>query len=193
MTFTALLLTGGQSRRMGTDKATLLVDGHPLWQRQLATLRALSPQTILVSARSNPDWLPPDVTLLCDEPPSRGPLSGLTAALRALRTTHLLALAIDLPHMTADHLRSLQALTTPGCGVLPMHGGFAEPLAAIYPAEACHEAVAALASDDVSLQSFTRTLVGLNRMKIHALSAAKMSLYQNWNTPADRAIVNSEL
>ena len=42
-TLTAVLLAGGESRRMGADKATLICDGEPLWARQLATLKKLSP------------------------------------------------------------------------------------------------------------------------------------------------------
>jgi len=40
MTFSAVLLAGGESRRMGTDKATFLFRGKPLWQVQLETQTA---------------------------------------------------------------------------------------------------------------------------------------------------------
>ena len=38
MTLAAVLLAGGESRRMGCDKAALLLNGIPLWQRQIALL-----------------------------------------------------------------------------------------------------------------------------------------------------------
>ena len=75
--FSAVLLAGGESRRMGKDKATLSYRGKPLWQIQLELLRQLTPQEIFVSARSDPDWRPADIQFVADDPPSRGPLSGL--------------------------------------------------------------------------------------------------------------------
>jgi molybdenum cofactor guanylyltransferase len=96
-TLTAVLFTGGESRRMGADKATLVLDGEPLWSRQLRTLRELQPERILISARTKPAWCPPEIEVVLDKPPSRGPLTGLAAALKRIHTTHLFALAIDLP------------------------------------------------------------------------------------------------
>jgi len=57
-TLTAVLFVGGAARRMGTDKASPLWQGEPLWSRQLRTLRELQPQKILISARTRPDWCP---------------------------------------------------------------------------------------------------------------------------------------
>ena len=42
MKISAVLLAGGESHRMGKDKATLLFRGRPLWQIQLELLRKLS-------------------------------------------------------------------------------------------------------------------------------------------------------
>lgn len=118
MTLSAVLLAGGESRRMGTEKAVLIISGKPLWERQLGVLRKLHPQEIFVSVRDDPPWRPPDIRLLLDEKPSRGPLSGLAIALKEMRTTHLLALAIDMPLMTGSHLRFLCDRIEPGRGVL---------------------------------------------------------------------------
>jgi molybdopterin-guanine dinucleotide biosynthesis protein A len=188
MTLTALLLAGGQSRRMGSDKATLLIAGEPLWARQFRTLRELQPEALWLSARVPPAWRPPEIEIVPDEPPSRGPLSGIAAALRRLRTSHLLVLAIDLPRMTAEHLRQLRALARPGCGVIPRRGDLFEPLCALYPAEAAVAAQTALSGEDVSLQHFAKVLLRQDQLQIHTLSAAEEPLYRNVNTPADLRI-----
>lgn len=184
-TLTAVLLAGGESRRMGRDKATLIFEGEPLWSRQLRTLRELRPEAILVSARTRPSWCPPVIESVLDAPPSRGPLSGLAAALGKSRTTHLLALAVDLPEMTAVHLELLWSLVHPGTGVVPQNGGFFEPLCAVYPVGAGAEANRALAEGDVSMQSFIRRLAGKKQLSFYEVPHSRHVIYRNLNAPAD--------
>ena len=119
MNISAVLLAGGESRRMGEDKATLLFRGKPLWQIHLELLRKLDPAEIFVSARTDPAWRPDDVQFVADDSPSRGPLSGLAASLNLMRGTHLLALAIDMPFMSESYVRSLCLEIEPRRGVLP--------------------------------------------------------------------------
>src|SRR5439155_4915451 len=144
MNISAMVLAGGESRRMSKDKATLLFRGKSLWQIQLDLLRKLEPAEIFVSARADPAWRPAGAQFVPDKPPSRGPLSGLTATLARIRSTHLLVLAIDMPFMNSKHLRYLCSGIGPCRGVLPMIGSRAEPLAAIYPAEVYDTFTAAL-------------------------------------------------
>lgn len=185
MTLTAVLLVGGESRRMARDKATIVFRGQPLWRRQIELLRGLHPEKIFVSAQKEPSWLPDDAELLLDDPPSRGPLSGLTKSLAAMRTTHLLALAVDMPFMTREPMRSSWSLGTIGCGVLPMIGDRAEPLAAIYPREARTDLSAALVGDDFSLQRLCRALVQGRKLRIFQVSPRETELYRSVNELGD--------
>jgi molybdopterin-guanine dinucleotide biosynthesis protein A len=185
MTFSALLLAGGESRRMGRDKATLNFDGQPLWKRQLELLRTLGPEKIFVSARTPPAWLPGNVELVLDDTPSRGPLSGITKALAAVRTTHVVVLAVDMPFMTAGELRRLLELITEGCGVVPIIGERAEPLAAIYPAEAAVDFQSALTGSDFSLQSVVRTLAEAGLVTVRPVPEQSVNLYRSVNESSD--------
>ena len=185
ITFSALLLAGGESRRMGRDKATMAFRGQPLWQRQIEILRDLEPTKIFVSARTKPSWLPGDVDLLLDDPPSRGPLSGLTKALAQMQTSHLVALAVDMPLMTARQLRVLCRLAETGCGVVAKIGERAEPLAAIYSAEARSVFAAALAGADFSLQPLIRKLVIEKKIRLSPVPARDEYLYGSVNEPGD--------
>ena len=181
----AVLLVGGESRRMGTDKATFLFQEKPLWQVQLETLQTLEPKEIFVSARIDPPWRPDDVVFVGDVPPSRGPLSGLCASMNRLSTSHLLALAIDLPLMSNNYLEFLCAQAEPGCGVLPKIGDRAEPLAAIYPREAAIEFSKALAGTDFSLQSVTCDLAALGKLRAIPVAQKEEKFFRNINELSD--------
>jgi molybdenum cofactor guanylyltransferase len=185
MNISAVLLAGGASRRMHNDKARLVIRNKPLWQIQLDLLQKLKPVEIFVSARIDPSWRPHDVRFVADDPPSRGPLSGLTATLARIQSNHLLALAIDMPFMYEGHLRALCKQIHPACGVLPMAGGRVEPLAAIYPVEARIEFIKALSGTNFSLQTLTNRLVKMGRLLVVQVSKGEQRFYWNLNEPGD--------
>jgi molybdopterin-guanine dinucleotide biosynthesis protein A len=170
---------------MGRDKATIIFRGTPLWERQIEILQNLQPKKIFVSARVDPSWRPLDTELLLDEPPSRGPLSGLTRALARMATTHLVTLAVDMPFMTSEQMGLLCDLATPGCGVVPVIGKRAEPLAAIYPLESAPHFAAALAGRDFSLQRLVRKLAAANKVQIVSVSENDEHLYRSVNERGD--------
>lgn len=170
---------------MGMDKATLFVRGKPLWEIQLDLLRQVKPIEIFVSARIDPEWRPHDVTFVGDISPSRGPLSGLAASLQRIRTTHLLALGIDMPSMTAAYLNFLCAQIEPGCGMVPKVADRAEPLAAVYPREAASEFQTALKGTDFSLQSLVRNLTAAGKLQEISVAEQQKKLFLNINDPCD--------
>ena len=185
ITFTAVLLAGGESRRMGRDKATVVFRDEALWRRQLRILRDLGPDKVFVSARTESSWLPADTELLLDEPPSRGPLSGLTKALVQMQTSHLVVLAVDMPFVTREQLRLLGSLAKPGRGVVPIIGERAEPLAGVYPAEAAADFATALAGTDFSLQRIVRKLAADEKVTLYAVPIEDEHLYRSVNEPSD--------
>jgi molybdenum cofactor guanylyltransferase len=187
MNISAVLLAGGESRRMGRDKATLLFRGKPLWHIQLELLRKLKPTEILVSARTDPSWRPSDVQFVADIAPSCGPLSGLAASIAKLRSRHLLVLAIDMPSMSEGYLRCLCDHIQPRIGVVPKIDDRAEPLAAIYPREAGIDARAALARDDFSLQTLVRCLVAAGKLREISVTEQEKKLFRNVNELSDLA------
>jgi molybdenum cofactor guanylyltransferase len=185
MNISAVLLAGGQSRRMGRHKATLSCRGKMLWQVQLELLRKLDPAEIFVSARTDPSWRPDDVQFVTDVSPSRGPLSGIAASLGQMRTSHLLVLAIDMPFMSENYLCCLCYQIEPGRGVLPKIDNRAEPLAAIYPCEARVDFRSALAGTDFSLQTLTSRLVRAGKLRTIVVSEEAREFFRNVNQPAD--------
>jgi molybdopterin-guanine dinucleotide biosynthesis protein A len=197
MNISAVLLAGGESQRMGKDKATIIFRGQALWQTQLDLLRKLNPAEIFISAKIDPIWRPNECKFVADEAPSRGPLSGITAALNQTRSSHLLVLAIDMPFMNAAYLRSLCDLVAPGCGVVSKIDNLEmiaarenirsrfESLAAIYPRKALVDFRRALTSDDFSLQTLTARLIESAKLRATPVADEARKYFQNLNEPSD--------
>ena len=185
MSLSAVLLAGGESRRMGRDKATVLFRDRPLWLGQLDLLRKLGPDEIFVSAQIDPEWRPLDVGFVADAQPTRGPLSGIAAALSRTAKDHLLVLAIDVPFMTEEYLRGIWKRIGPGRGAVPMVQARAEPMAAIYPRSASRDFVIALSGDNFSLQSLVRKLIAVDKVLPIPVSEKEKRLFRNLNTPDD--------
>src|SRR5207302_1111273 len=72
-----------------------------------------------------------------------------------------------------------------GHGVLPMIGDRAEALVAIYPKGAGIDLIAALSGPDFSLQSVTKKLIVLGRLRIVSVSKKDQKLFQNLNERSD--------
>lgn len=185
MTISAVLLAGGESRRMGRDKATSIFEGMPLWRRQLELLRRLDAKEIFVSARTDPAWRPADVELVKDAEPSRGPLSGIAAALARMTSDHLLVLAIDLPFVTFEYFKNLCAQVELGRGIVPTVAARAEPLVAIYPREVVVVFQNALAGKNFSLQPLILRLVAAGQLRPDTIGPEKSNLFRNLNEPTD--------
>jgi len=180
MDFSAVLLAGGKSSRMGRDKGGLVIDGLPLWRRQIATLRATDAAEIFVSGKQGTFG---EIETLQDDVPDAGPLTGLIVSLRRSRFPLLLVLAVDLPAMTPGYLQKLVALARPGIGVIPRCGETFEPLAAVYPREALSLAEHCRTERELTLQVLARRLVDSNL--VLACDVSEGELFTNINTPED--------
>ena len=187
--FTAALLAGGKSRRMGSDKSLLPFGGQPLWHHQLRLLRDSGASELLLAAGDESrSWSPPaDIfpRLVFDSKPGAGPLAGLAAALAASDKNHLLVLAVDMPYMTSELLRRLVSLALPDCGVVPTIGGWFEPTAAIYPKLASAKAEKRLSADELALQPFAAKGVADGWLRAWPVPPELLNCFTNWNSPAD--------
>ena len=124
-----IVLAGGASRRMGQNKAELVLNGKTLLQHQVDKLRALGIEDIMLSGTRRPAL--PGTRAIPDEFPGKGPLAGLYACLKAARNPACLVLSVDVPLVPASALAHLRRAHRDGATVL-CHGGREEPLIAVY-------------------------------------------------------------
>jgi hypothetical protein len=102
-----------------------------------------------------------------------------------LKTSHPLALAVDLPRINLKLMNRLRTMIETGRGVVPATEDRLEPLVSIYPPEASSFAQTALAGDDFSLQSFAKTLLRENLVQTFQISEGEHCAFQNVNSPTD--------
>lgn len=184
----AVLLAGGQSRRMGRDKALLEIEGRPLWQIQIAKLEAVASE-VLVSVRDAGSAISTSHRKVSDPPEAQGPLAGLAAALEAARYSHLLVLAVDLPAMTPAYLFQLGSLVSEKRGIVPQLDGYFQGTAAIYPREILPLVRQALGSNDLSLQALIRAGCAAGLLSSVPVQEPERPLFANWNSAADVKIL----
>jgi len=185
MTFSAVILSAGNSSRMGRDKAFMEFNGQVLLARQIATVRAAAAVEIFISGRPDTDYSAFGVRVLHDRVPGAGPLAGIHAALLAAQSPRLLALAVDLPEIGSEFLRALAKKSASAGGVIPRVAGQVEPLAAIYPVSAREIAGTMLREKEFAVRSFARACVAAGLASFADFPAEIAPWFKNLNSPSD--------
>ena len=133
-----LVLAGGQSRRMGRDKALLLRDGQSQLAHMVSLLDAVV-ERVFVSARSEQsgDAERSRFELIVDRYDDMGPIAGILSALQEYPEVDWLVAACDLPNIDDSTLRFLLENISdnqPFTAFRSSHDGLPEPLCAVYKA-----------------------------------------------------------
>ena len=129
---------GGESRRMGQDKALALFRGQPLVQRVLERLAPLAGELVVTTNRPA-DFAFLGVRLAGDIYPGYGALGGLHTALSAASLPVVAVAACDMPFASAALLdAAVQTMIETGCdAVVPRSENGLEPFHAVYRQETC--------------------------------------------------------
>jgi molybdopterin-guanine dinucleotide biosynthesis protein A len=114
----ALVLAGGQSRRMGSDKAFLDFAGTSLIERVIERLQSVCAETIIV-ANDVERYARFGLRVVRDVYPNKGSLGGVFTGLQSASAEYALAVACDLPFLNDALLRYLIALAPLADVVIP--------------------------------------------------------------------------
>jgi molybdopterin-guanine dinucleotide biosynthesis protein A len=149
------ILVGGQSRRMGTDKSQLVLDGRSFVERIAGELSAVTRSVTIVGGNgdsyASADKLPtpkPELetrnskletlSKVADVYPEWGALGGVHAALSACTNIWALIVACDFPLVTRELFARLASLREDFEAVAPIQrDGIPQPLCALYRLEPC--------------------------------------------------------
>jgi molybdopterin-guanine dinucleotide biosynthesis protein A len=179
--FTAAILAGGTARRFdGRDKGALLVGGVAILDRQLAAVRPLTDDILIVGGSATR----PGVRTVSDRVPGCGPLGGLHAALSESSREAVLVLAGDMPGLTGSFLAWLVSLAVGVDAVVPRTERGYHPLCAVYT-RGCLEPAARLLAEGRFRVTDLLDAVRLRRVDGMALArfGDPQQLLANVNTP----------
>lgn len=181
---------GGESRRMGRDKALIPFLGHPLIQRVLERLTPIADE-VLVTTNRPEDYHFLDLPLFRDIKPGRGALGGLYTAVSSATCEFVAVVACDMPFASAALIEAASRLLAQEEAdvVIPDSGGGLEPLHAVYRRETCRPAIeSAIDADQWRLISW------FPQVKVHILQPDEIKLcdpsglaFWNLNTPEEFA------
>lgn len=152
---TAIILAGGESSRMGRDKAALPLNGRPLLQTVIDAVQPLFAHT-LVSVREPRAGIA--LQQVCDAQTGAGPLAGLVSAIEKSATPWAFVVACDMPFISPAVIERLAALRGANQAVVPMAAGHAQPLLAFYARSCLPLLRERLAGGDRSLTGALKTL-----------------------------------
>lgn len=133
-----IILAGGRSQRMGTNKALLPLPGQPsktFLTHLISTLAPLCAE-LLVVARDPAQFAHnalPGTRIIFDEKPGGGPLIGLYSGLNAMQSTTALVVAVDMPFVQPPLLTLLLACNQQDTLIVPVVEGIPQVLLALYP------------------------------------------------------------
>ena len=183
---TGVILAGGSSRRMGTNKALLKMGDSPLIEGIYRTLAALFHEVIIVT--NTPDeyaFIP--CRKVADIFPDVGAIAGLHAGLTASRAERAFVTACDMPFLNPELIRQLCGCTEEVDAVVPVNAeGLREPLHAVYKRNVLETARQVIEQGEKSI------LIVLDRIRtrlvtpeaMDSISAAEES-FRNVNTPEE--------
>ena len=187
----AIVLAGGQSRRMGRDKALIDYQGRPIIAHVIDTLRALSDDIAVVSNQSDL-YGPFGARVVPDYEPPCGPLGGIAAGLQAAQHPLAVVVACDMPFLNVTLLRWLIDLADGYDAVVPQTGDEFEPLHAVYRRECYSPMVRRIERGERRVISFFADvrLRPVPEPEWRVLDPAGRSL-ANLNTPDDLDLLSS--
>lgn len=173
---TGVLLVGGESRRMGTNKAFLKIGESTLGERSLAVLNNVC-QEVIISSRQAQPYESFGYPIIIDRIIDKGPLGGLYSILTEAKHDYVFVVACDMPLLNEEGIRSLYEQVEDYDALVPRALGRLHPLHAFY-----HKRILALVEQNI-LQERLRITEVLNECRAKIVQIEENLM--NVNTPYD--------
>ena len=181
---TGVVLAGGKSLRMGTDKALLVLDGRPLIAHVASTLQAVCEHVVL-SANDSQLYQFLGLETIEDDYAERGPLGGIYSALAHSLTPAVFILACDTPYVSPELVRYIVDYHSDADAKIPSMKGNLHPLCGMYR----RDCLTTIQERLENQQNRVQDLLSVIPTEIIPISPAlpfyKENLFANLNNPID--------
>lgn len=177
---TGIILSGGKSSRMGTDKGFLMLNNKSFMQHSIDALKPIVSETLMVSNHTDHDAFGLKRVEDCIE--NAGPLAGIYSGLKASNTEYNLVLSCDIPLINTDILNRLILGIDETSEVIQIESnGRKMPLIALYK-KSCETTFKSLLN-----QGERKLQYAVNQCKVKSISiaASENKFTTNVNTEAE--------
>jgi molybdopterin-guanine dinucleotide biosynthesis protein A len=175
---TGIILAGGKSSRMGTDKALIDVNGKKLIEYSIAVMKAIC-HHVIISA-NDPVYEEFGLPVVADNFKDIGPMAGLEACLRYSKTQVNLVAPCDSPFLNINLFREILKNIEGHEATVPiLKDGKVEPLAGCYSKEALPAIIQQIEKGDYKLQNL------LKAINTKYIAITDTNCLANINTPQD--------
>ncbi len=182
MQINAIILAGGKSKRMGTDKAIIPFKGSTLLEYSVKLWQPLF-KSIIISS-NNPAHKIQDCTIIPDKIPDCGPIGGIYSCLEASDTDWNFVISVDSPFVSRELVSLLISEIGDYNAVIPVHPNGKEPLIGLY-----HKNAAVQLKTQIKEGNF-KMLFLLEKLNVNFVDAQSQVdenplLFKNLNRPED--------
>jgi molybdopterin-guanine dinucleotide biosynthesis protein A len=187
---TVCIQAGGESSRMGEDKALKPFLGRPLIQRVIERLAPITDELVVTTNRPD-DYSFLNTRLISDLKPGRGALGGLYTAIASATHSSVAVVACDMPFASANLIEAAAKLMVKEEADVVMaksDEGY-EPLHAVYRRETCLPAIESAIEADQ-----WKVIAWFPQVRVRLLSPEEIKVHDptglafwNVNTPEEFA------
>ncbi len=176
----AIIIAGGKSSRMGSDKGMKLLNGKPLIGYALAAVLPICSDVII--STNNSEYEQFGFPLVADIHKEIGPLGGLHAALKASKHQYNLVVSCDAPFVSTEILKKMTTSGFESCAYLDAQDGI-HPLIGYYSKEILMNIEFQVAKENYKMMDFLEAI----NCQLYRPSKALQKQYPNFafnvNTP----------
>jgi len=182
MQITGIILAGGQSTRMGTDKALLQINGKTLLESALEICRPVCGD-ILISS-NNPEHEKFGYKIIPDEIKNCGPLGGIYSCLKKSDTDWNFIISVDSAFVTKDFVEFLISEIGDSDAIIPIHTNGKEPLIALFRKNCISVIREKIELNDFKMQHLLNEL-NTKFVEVGAWIEKYPEIFRNINRPED--------